>query len=101
MNRRFGGRNRVFEQSWRALGWTVGQDLKIDYCMAGGAADRMRQYAAELVALAADVLMPIGSGTVAPVNRPPPPLARMGRPAGSWGARIAAIAGALSGDHCA
>jgi putative ABC transport system substrate-binding protein len=65
-------RNRVFEQSLRALGWTVGQDLKIDYRMAGGAADRIRQYSAELVALAPDVLMPIGSGTVAPVQQAAP-----------------------------
>ena len=65
-------RNRVFEQSLRALGWTVGQDLKIDYRMAGGAADRIRQYAAELVALAPDVIMPVGSATVAPVQQAAP-----------------------------
>src|SRR6516162_1962754 len=60
-------RNRVFEQSLRALGWTVGQDLKIDYRYGG--ADRIRQYAAELAALAPDVIMPIGSATVAPVQQ--------------------------------
>src|SRR5262245_62689077 len=65
-------RNRVFEQSLRALGWTVGQDLKIDYRMAGGDADRIRQYAAELVALAPDVIMPVGSATVAPVQQAAP-----------------------------
>jgi ABC-type uncharacterized transport system substrate-binding protein len=65
-------RTRVFEQSLHALGWTVGQDLKIDYRMAGGAADRIRQYAAELVALAPDVIMPVGSATVAPVQQAAP-----------------------------
>jgi putative ABC transport system substrate-binding protein len=65
-------RNRVFEQGLRALGWTVGQDLKIDYRMAGGDADRIRQYAAELVALAPDVIMPVGSATVAPVQQAAP-----------------------------
>jgi len=65
-------RNRVLEQSLRALGWTVGQDLKIDYRMAGGDADRIRQYAAELVALAPDVIMPVGSATVAPVQQAAP-----------------------------
>jgi putative tryptophan/tyrosine transport system substrate-binding protein len=65
-------RTRVFEQSLRALGWTVGQDLKIDYRMAGGAADRIRQYTAELVALAPDVIMPVGSATVAPVQQAAP-----------------------------
>ena len=63
-------RNRVFEQSLRALGWTVGQDLKIDYRYGG--ADRIRQYAAELAALAPDVIMPIGSATVAPVQQAAP-----------------------------
>ena len=65
-------RNRVFEQSLRALGWTIGQDLKIDYRMAGGAADRIRQYAAELAALGPDVIMPVGSATVAPVQQAAP-----------------------------
>jgi ABC-type uncharacterized transport system substrate-binding protein len=63
-------RNRVFEQSLRALGWTVGQDLKIDYRYGG--ADRIRQYAAELAALAPDVIMPIGSYTIAPVQQAAP-----------------------------
>src|SRR5262245_25931869 len=53
-------RNRVLEQSLRALGWTVGQNLKIDYLRTGGSADRIRQYAAELAALAPDVIMPVG-----------------------------------------
>jgi putative tryptophan/tyrosine transport system substrate-binding protein len=65
-------RNRVLEQGLRALGWTVGQDLKIDYRMAGGSADSIRQYAAELAALAPDVIMPVGSATVAPVQQAAP-----------------------------
>ena len=65
-------RNRVLEQSLRALGWTVGQDLKIDYSMAGGGADRIRQYAAELAAFAPDVIMPVGSYTIAPVQQAAP-----------------------------
>ena len=65
-------RNRVLEQSLRPLGWTVGQDLKIDYSMAGGGADRIRQYAVELAALAPDVIMPIGSYTIAPVQQAAP-----------------------------
>ena len=60
----------MFEQSLRALGWTVGQDLKIDYRMAGGA--DIRQYAAELAALAPDLIMPVGSATVAPVQQAAP-----------------------------
>jgi putative ABC transport system substrate-binding protein len=65
-------RNRVFEQGLRALGWTVGHDLKIDYRMAGADPDRIRQYAAELAALAPDVIMTSGSNTVAPVQQAAP-----------------------------
>jgi putative ABC transport system substrate-binding protein len=65
-------RTRVLEQSLRALGWTIGQDLKIDYRMSGGAADRIRQYAAELAALGPDVIMPVGSAMVAPVQQAAP-----------------------------
>jgi ABC-type uncharacterized transport system substrate-binding protein len=65
-------RNGVFEQALRALGWTVGQDLKIEYRMPGGDADRIRQYATELAALAPDVIMPTGSATVAPVQQAAP-----------------------------
>src|SRR5262249_52848060 len=48
---------------------TVGGNLQIDYRLPGGDADRLRQYAAELVALAPDVIMAIGSVTVAPVQQ--------------------------------
>ena len=48
-------RSEVFEQSLQKLGWKVGQDLQIDVRPAGGAASRIRQDAAELVALAPDV----------------------------------------------
>jgi putative ABC transport system substrate-binding protein len=51
------------------LGWTVGRNLQIDYRFAGGEADRIRQYAAELVALAPDVIMTVGSSTVAPMQQ--------------------------------
>jgi putative ABC transport system substrate-binding protein len=51
------------------LGWTVGRNLQIDYRFAGGEADRIRQNAAELVALAPDVIMTVGSITVAPIQQ--------------------------------
>ena len=47
----------------------VGRNLQIDYRFAGGAADRLRQYAAELVALAPDVIVTVGSITVAPAQQ--------------------------------
>jgi putative ABC transport system substrate-binding protein len=61
-------RSAVFEQSLHQLGWTVGRNLQIDYRLAGGNADPIRRYAAELVALAPDVIMTVGSLTVAPVQ---------------------------------
>lgn len=60
-------RNAVFAQSLGQLGWTVGGNLQIDYRFSGGEVDRVRQYAAELVAFAPDVIMTFGSVTVAPV----------------------------------
>jgi putative tryptophan/tyrosine transport system substrate-binding protein len=62
-------RSTVFAQSLQQLGWTVGRNLQIDYRFAGGEADRIRQYAAELVALAPDVIMTVGSSTVAPMQQ--------------------------------
>ena len=48
-------------------GWTVGRNVRIDYRWAGGNADNMRKYAAELVALAPDVILAHGSAAVAPL----------------------------------
>jgi ABC-type uncharacterized transport system substrate-binding protein len=62
-------RSTVFAQTLQQLGWTVGRNLQIDYRFAGGEADRVRQYAAELVALAPDVIMTVGSITVAPTQQ--------------------------------
>jgi ABC-type uncharacterized transport system substrate-binding protein len=56
-------RNVVFEQSLRQLGWTVGRDLQIDYRSPGGDAASIRRDAAELIALAPDVLLAVGSST--------------------------------------
>jgi putative tryptophan/tyrosine transport system substrate-binding protein len=62
-------RSTVFAQTLQQLGWTVGRNLQIDYRFAGGEADRIRQNAAELVGLAPDVIMTVGSITVAPIQR--------------------------------
>jgi putative ABC transport system substrate-binding protein len=47
------------------LGWTVGHNLRIDYRGGAGDADRIRGYAAELVALAPDVILAATSPAVA------------------------------------
>ena len=62
-------RNAIFEQSLHQLGWTVGRNLQIDYRLAGGTADPIRRSAAELVALAPDVIMTFGSLTIGPVQQ--------------------------------
>jgi putative ABC transport system substrate-binding protein len=47
------------------LGWTDGRNLRIDTRWAAGNADLQRRYAAELVALAPDVILATASPTVA------------------------------------
>ena len=56
----------VFAQGLRELGWTEGCNVRIDYrWSAAGNADRYRTYAAELVALAPDVILASASVSVA------------------------------------
>jgi putative ABC transport system substrate-binding protein len=54
-------RNAVFEQSLQQLGWAVGRNVQIDNRLAGGTADTIRRHASDLVALAPDVIVTIGS----------------------------------------
>jgi putative ABC transport system substrate-binding protein len=60
-------RTAAFEQSLQRFGWKVGGNLHVDYRFSGGDADRLRQFAAELVALTPDVIITVGSVTIAPV----------------------------------
>jgi putative ABC transport system substrate-binding protein len=60
-------RNTAFAQALAQLGWTVGQNLRIEHRWAAGDAERIRRYAAELVALAPDVLLATGAAGVAPM----------------------------------
>ena len=62
-------RRAVFEQTLEQLGWTVGRDLKIETRQVGSDKDRLRRYAAELVALAPDVIFSIGSLPVASLQQ--------------------------------
>jgi ABC-type uncharacterized transport system substrate-binding protein len=89
-------RNDAFLQGLNALGWVDGRNVRIEYRWGAGDSDRMRAYAAELVALKSDVILvnnalallplkqatstipivftsiydPVGSGFVASLNRP-------------------------------
>ena len=55
----------AFPQGLQQFGWAVGRNLRIDLRWAAGEVDRNRQYAAELVALAPDVILAVGSGVPA------------------------------------
>ena len=60
-------RRAAFEQALKALGWTNGSNLRMDYRWTGNDAERVRKLAAELVALAPDVILTSGSIVVAPM----------------------------------
>jgi len=51
----------AFLQALQQLGWTDGRNVKIDYRWPAGDADKARKYAAELVALAPDVILAVNS----------------------------------------
>ena len=55
----------AFHQGLQQLGWTVGRNVQIDYRWSAGNADYIRKFAAELVALAPDVIVSTGSPGVA------------------------------------
>jgi putative ABC transport system substrate-binding protein len=65
----FQARNAAFLQGLEQLGWIVGRNIRIDYRWGVGDAERYRQYAAELVALAPEVILASGSTTVGPLLR--------------------------------
>jgi len=57
----------AFVQGLQQFGWTDGRNVRIDIRWGAGSAERMRRYAAELVALAPDVILATGSVTVGPL----------------------------------
>src|SRR6516164_408912 len=57
----------AFQQGLAQSGWIIGRNVRIDTRWAGGKADDVRRYAAELVALAPDVILAHGVSTVGPL----------------------------------
>jgi len=51
----------AFQQRLQQLGWTDGHNLRIDYRFAAGKSENFPKYAAELVALAPDVILVSGT----------------------------------------
>jgi len=62
-------RNAALLQGLQQLGWAVGQNVQIDYRWSGGNIDDTRRYAAELVALAPDVIFAPGTAAVGPLQQ--------------------------------
>ena len=51
----------VFRQALGQLGWTEGRNIQFEYRWSGGNAAETRKFAAELIALAPDVLLTSGA----------------------------------------
>jgi putative tryptophan/tyrosine transport system substrate-binding protein len=62
----------AFAQGLQELGWTVGRNIQIEYRWSAGDAERTREYAAELVALAPDVILAGNTSTVGPLQQATP-----------------------------
>ena len=60
-------RGAAVQQGLQQLGWTDGRNVELHYRWAAGDPARIRQYAAELVALAPDVIVAHGSATAGPL----------------------------------
>jgi putative ABC transport system substrate-binding protein len=57
----------AFQQGLQQLGWIDGRNVRIDYRFGGGDADSIRKHAAELAALAPDVILAAGAAAVGPM----------------------------------
>ena len=57
----------AFVQGLQQLGWTDGRNVRIDYRWGAGDPDRIRKYAAELAALAPDVILATGGSAAEPL----------------------------------
>ncbi len=62
----FQARVGAFLQGLALLGWTIGRNVRIDTRWATTNAAEIRRHAAELVALAPDVILASGTSTVGP-----------------------------------
>jgi putative tryptophan/tyrosine transport system substrate-binding protein len=61
----------AFVQGLERLGWTVGRNVRIEYRWAAGDPEHFRRYAAELVALAPDVILASTTPSVAALQQAP------------------------------
>jgi len=59
----------AFLQGLQELGWTDGRNVRLEYRWGSGDAERIRKSAAELVALAPDVILVSGTSGMAPLHQ--------------------------------
>ena len=57
----------AFREGLQQLGWTDGRNVRIEYRWGGGDADKIRKHAAELAALAPDVILAAGGAITGPL----------------------------------
>jgi putative ABC transport system substrate-binding protein len=62
-------RMTAFLQSLQQLGWTDGRNVLIETRWGAGDAERLRRYAAELVALAPDVILAVTTASMLPLQQ--------------------------------
>jgi ABC-type uncharacterized transport system substrate-binding protein len=60
-------REQVFQQALQALGWTPGRNIQFDIRRHDGQPAETRESATELIALSPDLIVVIGTATMAPV----------------------------------
>jgi putative ABC transport system substrate-binding protein len=60
-------REEVFQQALQKLGWERDRNIRIDYRRGSGNPVDIRKHASELVALAPDVILVVGTGSMAPM----------------------------------
>jgi ABC-type uncharacterized transport system substrate-binding protein len=63
------GRLATFRQALGQLGWTEGSNIRIDHRLAEGDPERLRSHAAELIALAPDAILAVGSPALVELQR--------------------------------
>src|SRR5215471_18612569 len=62
-------RGNAFVQGLQERGWSDGRNVRVEYRWGLGDPDRQRKYAAELVALALDVILAAGAAAVAALQQ--------------------------------
>jgi putative ABC transport system substrate-binding protein len=59
----------AFQQGLQEFGWAIGRNVRIDFRVGAVGAERIGKSAAELIALAPDVILAIGGSTVGPLQQ--------------------------------